>query len=263
MYESAERRFVGRYLLPDIPVVELGSALGGISSQIGRRLKSGQRLICVEANPHLMDLLGKNLKRNASHPKVSVIHGAISSHTGTVQLALSKSVPASKLRGLGGGSDFSEVPSLRLSDVLVHEGIGDCQLAMDIEGAESCVFFEDSAALANCRRAIVELHETRHNGRDVAVETLFDALTTLGFVQRDRCGAVLVMDRAETSRPARAARTAHADFGYRYQRRPASRPSNGGVAAGGPFRESVRLGIECSARVMRNGAGALAHGPRY
>ena len=54
---------------------------------------------------------------------------------------------------------------------------------------------------------IVELHETRHNGSDVTVETLFDALTRLGFVQRDGYGAVRVMDRAEKSRPASMRRT--------------------------------------------------------
>ena len=96
---------------------------------------------------------------------------------------------------------------MRLSDVLARERISDYQLAMDIEGAEACIFFEDSAALANCRRVIIELHETRHNGRDVTVDTLFAALTSMGFVQRDGYGEVLVMDRAETSRLARPART--------------------------------------------------------
>ena len=67
MYESAEHRFIKAFLLPNLPVIELGSSIGAISSAIAGQLDHGQRLICVEANPFLIPQLRKNLDRNASH----------------------------------------------------------------------------------------------------------------------------------------------------------------------------------------------------
>ena len=76
-YESAEIRFVRAHLQGDLDVVELGSSLGGVSSEIARRLQPGRQLVCVEANPDLLGILGRNLQRNAPHVQVQLVHGAI------------------------------------------------------------------------------------------------------------------------------------------------------------------------------------------
>ena len=53
LYESAEIRYVNRWLSPDLDVVELGSSIGVVSSHIRRRLKPDRRLICVECDGEL------------------------------------------------------------------------------------------------------------------------------------------------------------------------------------------------------------------
>src|SRR4051794_25130001 len=61
-YESAERRFVTRYLRRDLDVVELGGSIGVVSSLIASRLEGHARLISVEANPGLIDVLSSNVR---------------------------------------------------------------------------------------------------------------------------------------------------------------------------------------------------------
>lgn len=166
-YESAEIRFVRAHMPADLDVVELGSSLGGVSSEIARKLRPGQRMVCVEANPELLEVLGRNLKRNAPQVQVQLVHGAIS-YDGKpeVEFAIGESNLSSHLGAQGGSGRTRRVPALTLGGVLAKAGLGDYALVSDIEGAEAGLFTEDSAALARCRLLIIELHQVRHAGVD-------------------------------------------------------------------------------------------------
>lgn len=58
VYESAECRFVQRYLVGAQYAIELGSSLGVVSSHVASVMRDGGRLICVEANPALIPAIG-------------------------------------------------------------------------------------------------------------------------------------------------------------------------------------------------------------
>jgi hypothetical protein len=59
IYESAEIRFVQRYLRADFDAIELGSGIGCVSSAIGRKLAKGKKLVCVECDPKLPKWIGR------------------------------------------------------------------------------------------------------------------------------------------------------------------------------------------------------------
>ena len=75
MYETAELRFVQRYLPSDLDVVELGGSIGVVASQIARRLEPGRQLISVEANPQIVNLLRENIGKNGPQIRATVVHG--------------------------------------------------------------------------------------------------------------------------------------------------------------------------------------------
>ncbi len=199
IYEGAERRFVQTFLDPDLPVVELGSSIGGVSSHIGRRLAAGQRLICVEANPHLLPLLQKNLDQNANHLDARAVHAAISGDPGSVSFSISASSLSSSIAARDDALEMITAPARKLSEVVGEFGQGPYQLVMDIEGGEAGIVLDDSVALDGCVRIIAELHATEHAGRRLDVQDLIGAFTALGFAIRDRHGPVVVMERPEQS----------------------------------------------------------------
>ena len=197
IYEGAERRFVQKYLSPDLPVIELGSSIGGISSHVAKRLADGQKLICVEANPHLLPVLEKNLLQNAGHLDARAIHAAISTEPGNVSFAISASSLSSSVGARRDAIDTISAPAKKLGDLLTVNGDESYQLVMDIEGAEAGIVLAEPEALGNCRRIIAELHQTEHVGNPVSVEDLVAAFEAVSFTVRDRHGPVLVFERRE------------------------------------------------------------------
>jgi len=63
IYESAEARFVSKHITNKYDVVELGSSIGAIGTLAGK-IKGDKKLICVEVNPDLTDIIKKNLILN-------------------------------------------------------------------------------------------------------------------------------------------------------------------------------------------------------
>src|SRR5689334_8344200 len=61
-YESAEIRFIHKYLRHDLPIIELGTSVG-IVACISRK-KNSEQLVCVEANPELIAVIEKNFELN-------------------------------------------------------------------------------------------------------------------------------------------------------------------------------------------------------
>lgn len=200
IYESAERRFVKSFVSPGRPVVELGSSIGGVSSHIACSLESGQKLVCVEANPHLLPVLTKNLKTNASHLQATVVHAAISVVPGTVDFAVSASSLSSHIGERSDATETISAPATTLSKLLSEQKLESepFQLVMDIEGAEAGIVIDDASSLQHCSRIIAELHETEHRGRAIGVEELISAFVGLGYALEARYGPVVVLERQDS-----------------------------------------------------------------
>jgi FkbM family methyltransferase len=193
-YESAEIRFVERHLPTDVDVVELGASIGVVSAHIARRLERGRSLVCVEANPQLLDALQTNATSNSRGARVSVSHGAISYDAATeVSFAIGERNIDSRLAG--GPAGGVSVPVLTLSGVLRAHQLGEYALVTDIEGAEAFVFRDDAKALGRCRIIVAELHDMDVDGTRVRPDDFVRQLEQLGFDLIERHGPVIAMTR--------------------------------------------------------------------
>jgi len=199
LYESAEYRFVHRYLDPDLDTVELGSGMGVISCHIARRLHTGRNLLCVEANPALLALLSANLGRYAGHVHTTRVHGALDCSQpsgGNVSFAVDSDHLLSRVGGAHSNRSIVSAPSISLSHLLKEHIRGPFQLVMDVEGAEAGLLEFDGASLGECRRVIAELHATTLGGKPYSVEDLRNRFESyLGFRRLDRYGNVFVFGR--------------------------------------------------------------------
>jgi FkbM family methyltransferase len=200
LYESAEIRFVQRYLRTDLDVVELGSSLGVVTCHIRRILPPGRRIVCVEADSSLLPILKSTLQRNACAGNVTIVTGAIDYAPANRAGALFVPGPTSiegRLAAAGEAGAHVRVRPLTLSDVLQRGGIdGAFTLVCDIEGAEAEVAVHEEAALARCQQAIVELHPATLDNAPVGPDELLDRfIGRHGFHLRDRRGSVCVLER--------------------------------------------------------------------
>ncbi|MGI9119628.1 MAG: FkbM family methyltransferase [Acidimicrobiales bacterium] len=201
IYESAECRFVQRYLVGAQCAIELGSSLGVVSSHLANVMGVGGRLVCVEANPALIPTVKAALARfqTGKGLDVRVLHAAIGAE-GTCReatLLVGDETVGSRVVGAPPASRRSvSVPALRLSEAVQRSAFGEYVLVSDIEGAEASFILSDRGALRSCRRMVIELHDVSCDGRQVGYGELLEALMARGFRLVDRRGPVVVLDQA-------------------------------------------------------------------
>jgi FkbM family methyltransferase len=198
IYESAEARFVRRYLRPDLNVVELGASLGFVSSLVRQRLDANRQLVCVEANAALLPLIRRNLDRNAPGKSSELINAGIyygPSSDGTVAINLGDTTMTSTV----GETGLRRVAASRLSAILADQRLRDYALIADIEGAEAGLIVEEREALALCQQVIIELHDTTYAGEAYSVQRLRDSLRDRhGFSLVAQYGSVCVFERSQS-----------------------------------------------------------------
>lgn len=194
MYESAEYRLVRRFLRPDLPVIELGSSIGAISSVIAQHMDRGQRLTCVEANLALIPVLKRNLCRNADHLMVKIVHAAVSYDSDVVRFAVSTNNLTSSIPS-GSPAEATHVKSVRLAELVGGEAGPAFQMVADIEGAEVALYLQDANSLDRCEVMIVELHSTVWRGKPYTPSDLEHLIESLGFQVVARDGAVVACCR--------------------------------------------------------------------
>jgi FkbM family methyltransferase len=195
IYESAETRMIKNLLRGSSTVIELGSSLGVTSSHIALQVATGGHLICVEANPRLIQGLRERLSPWTGKLRVDVIHAAIADRDGTSALALSSETTGSRLASDGASATAVEVPALTLRQIIEKFGVTDFDLVSDIEGAETSFLMQDHDALQRCRRAVMELHDTTFDRQKVLVSDLVRAAAECGFQIVDRHGPVVGLSR--------------------------------------------------------------------
>lgn len=195
MYESAESRFVERYLRSDLDTVEFGSSLGFVSCLIRRRLTASARLFCVEANPHLLPVWRTNLELNAPGASASVLNAALDeSGARHVPLSIGRDNLGSRVGGSPGQT--VNVRAIGLREMLEEHAIGDYAMVCDVEGSEAGFIFGDTAPLARCQQLLIELHVTSWAGRKVSIQDLASALSQRhGMRLVDQYGRVFVFQR--------------------------------------------------------------------
>jgi FkbM family methyltransferase len=195
-YEGAETRMIRSFLRGSQAVIELGSSLGITAAHIASVMAPGGHLTCVEANPRLMPGLRERTSRHCGRVLVDVIHAAVTDHCGTAALTVASQSVGSRLESGPRPSESAvQVPALTLKQLVRQQQITEFDLVSDIEGAEVAFLVNDPSALGNCRRAVIELHETEFRGRNVSVFELMDASAVAGFQVIRRHGPVVALAR--------------------------------------------------------------------
>ena len=195
-YERAEVDFVEAYLRPDIPVVELGSCIGVVACCIVKKKKRKTKLVSVEANPRLREVIIGNLNRNGLMQNVEVVTGAIDySGSETIGLVVSEDAVGTHVER-GGEIATTEVPALQLNGILTDHGIdSDFALVCDIESAEADIVQFDADALAKCQQIIMEFHPGKYGPWNTNFESLKKRIESLGFEVLASRGDVLCFER--------------------------------------------------------------------
>jgi FkbM family methyltransferase len=198
IYESAELRFVAQHLRGDLDAIEFGSSIGVVSLGISRRLEPGRRLVCVEADARLHELLGRNA-RAESRGEVEIVNAAIDYEREEVPFALGDSSTGGFLAEGDGGAAGRAVEPVRattLSALVAQHAVGDFVLVCDIEGAEVGLIDRDGEALARCQQLVLELHPGRLAGRNWSIEDLHRTITERhGMREIAAHGCVYVFER--------------------------------------------------------------------
>ena len=204
IYESAEIRFVRRYLGGFSRVLELGASLGVTTSHILDVAAPGAEVVCVEANPYLLPALEATTATaaNRTGARVKTIHGAVPAdpdlRSPSVVLTLGGSHLGSHVGshvGLAKAGDPGRqlrVPAVDLAEVV--QGWTDYAVVCDIEGAEAALIRSAHPVLTGAQRIVIELHETTYQGAAVTVAAMREALLDMGFLPVEERGRVLVLD---------------------------------------------------------------------
>jgi FkbM family methyltransferase len=194
-YESAEVRFVQQYLKDEYDTIELGSSIGAVSVQIGKKIKN-KKLIVLEANSKLMAPLQKNLSLNGLHDAV-VVNAAYGSQTGKLWLEFGDENIVGKISSPQPNKAGEWVDALSLSTIIASHHLHDFALVCDIEGAEADLIVHEAEALQHCKLLIIETHETSMGGQVYNPDQLKQRLLDIGFRLIDQHGVNLVLARDE------------------------------------------------------------------
>lgn len=162
-------------------VIELGSSLGVLTNLILTE-RPNCKLLAVEANPFIFNLLKKNVDNNLVH-RVSFMNAAISDSTKKLSFSIDNNSLSSTIKSVADiESSHLEVsvPAMQLSDLQILKDDLPFHLFSDIEGAE-IYFLEKKSMLNNCKSILIELHSTSYKGTAYSVNDLVSVINQLGF----------------------------------------------------------------------------------
>ena len=181
-YESAEMRLIQKFIPKDLPVIELGSSLGIVSSTVNQHINIDTNYICVEANPFLKDYIKKNiLNHNPTKINFSIINAAIAYNTsGKIEMNISSNNTESSLikEAKINNPNAIVLDAISLNSLITEP----YTLICDIEGAEIDIFKNDAVSLSKCKHLFIELHTTTYENTIYSVVDLQEIIINhLGF----------------------------------------------------------------------------------
>jgi FkbM family methyltransferase len=192
-YESGEIRFMNRYLPRERDVVELGGSLGVMSCLIRRKIAPECRLLVVEADPRIAEILRSNLRLNRCEQGTTVENVAIcDGEVESISFALGVRSDSGRLAsGRRASEETVTISAMSLKRLLDRHGIESYSLVSDIEGAEWSLWRNQREALLKAEVIILETHDNPEFGsyQDLITEMAGDP----AFEIVDRYGPVVVL----------------------------------------------------------------------
>jgi len=182
-YESAEIRFVEKYLRNDLDVIELGSSIGIVAGHIISKMGNGKKFVTVEANPFLIDTIQANIKQHQKPGSTfEVLNNAVAHGAEEVTISITNNNTETRVINNETAADGVKVKTVKFSDLVQRNNNRAYSLVCDIEGSEVEILLYEAAALKQCSQLFIELHETTYNGKHYSIQQLKELLvTTHGF----------------------------------------------------------------------------------
>jgi FkbM family methyltransferase len=155
-YEADEVSLIRHAVKPGDRVIDMGAGLG-VTAMVAARIAGPEAVSAYEANPGLIDMLKRNLRRNSLELKVE--NAVLLPHKraeveSVVQLKLSSEFWSSSVVSSDATARVAEVPTRSLEEAIAAHRAN--VLVMDIEGLEIDIF--EQARLENIDKIIVEIH---------------------------------------------------------------------------------------------------------
>ena len=188
LHETGEIALAGRYIVTDLPVVELGGGIGVVSCIINRRLTRPTDHVVVDANAELIPTLETNRRLNGAGFQIR----NVALGYGSVETAFAiDSFAASRV---GGAGRCAVVATATLASLLEETAFQSVNLVVDIEGAEVDLVEREGPLLARRVRILILETHPQFAGEE-AIARMFTALRTLGFAEVARVRNVFALER--------------------------------------------------------------------
>jgi FkbM family methyltransferase len=190
-FEAEESSQIPHIVRPGDRVLEIGAGIGFISTLLAREPRVS-RVIAVEANPLLLDYMGRLHAANQVR-KVRRVNGVLTNEpvASTTFYVRRDFWMGSLMPEPNPYTETVQVPTLNFDVLLRSEGID--LIVCDVEGSEATLF--ERADLSGVDRIFLELHD--HVTGLSGVSRLFATLAGQGFVYdpRHSLGSVVLFQR--------------------------------------------------------------------
>ncbi len=189
-YETAELRHAERCIEQGERVLDIGAGVGFLSTKIAQ-IEKVDKVVSVEANPALIDVIRSTFEENEVSQKAECLHGILgqSSAGDTIDFYIRKNFWASSLNGDERAYiDKVEVPILDFDALIAR--FAPTMIICDIEGGELELF--QKCDLRSVPRLVIEVHPGIYGQTGLA--KVFQAVMDQGFVldiRAPRAGDVL------------------------------------------------------------------------
>lgn len=194
-YESAELRFIRKYVPEGSNILELGASIGVVAS-VCFKLKNASRLLLVESNPELIPLIEGNLSLNGVK-NAKILNKAVTSIVTNFWFNPGRDTVSGSISPTKISDKASIVEGVQLSDLIRQEKLDDFVLISDIEGSEISFILGSAKVLERCKMIIIELHRVVYEGIEYSVDDMIDLLIkNHRFTQIDRYGSVVAFTRS-------------------------------------------------------------------
>jgi FkbM family methyltransferase len=192
-YELPERRAVKKHLRRDLPVIELGGALGVVACVTNKLLAQPAAHVVVEANPLAIPPLTSNKERN--HCAFEIVNRAIAYGVDAVTFSPTVDIASNSIESDGTELYGTEKPvtvkAVHLESLVAEHGFARFSLVCDIEGKEYDLVYHEIEVLKKADVIVMETH-ARLIGEDKN-RVLINKLTEIGFEIVEEDGFVITM----------------------------------------------------------------------
>lgn len=196
-HDPAELEAIRRSLRAGDSVLDIGAHKGAYTYWMSRWVRPGGRVIAIEPQP---DLASNLRSLYASAVDITVVHGAVGEHEGTITLHIPGEGPShgASIRPLEGSEDIAirriEVPCFTLESIATKHGLQRLDLIKcDTEGAERAIFAAGSGVLERFKPTVLVECERRHAGDgDDPVGELWAIFKPLGYSAQCFCGGQMI-----------------------------------------------------------------------